>query len=127
MSSSSRNTAPESLFGKILPPEETQSGRRRDGGGRSKTSDTASRGFAFVRVARERRARGSACSCSPHFRSPNARDWKGMSAKSWRERMKGDRTPTLPDQIGGTPHPEFVEALLGFPIGWSDCEPSETR
>jgi hypothetical protein len=60
------------------------------------------------------------CSCSPHFRTPTARDWKGMSAKSWRERKNGDKTPTLPDQIGGTPHPEFVEELMGFPAGWTD-------
>jgi len=43
-----------------------------------------------------------------------------MSAKSWRERSKGDQTPTLPDEIGGTPHPEFVEQLMGFRIGWTD-------
>lgn len=65
---------------------------------------------------------GIVCSCSPQFRSPNARDWKGMSAKSWRERTKGDPTPTLPDQIGGVPHPEFVEQLMGFPAGWTDLE-----
>jgi hypothetical protein len=68
----------------------------------------------------------TACFCSPNFRAPNARDWKGMSAKSWRERKIGDQTPTLPDQVGGVPHPEFVEQLLGFPIGWTDLEASET-
>lgn len=74
------------------------------------------------RVALGRTSGATACSCSPNFRAPNARDWKGMSAKSWRERTKGDKTPTLPDQIGGVPHPEFVEELYGFPIGWTDCE-----
>jgi len=69
---------------------------------------------------------GSACSCSPRYRTPTARDWKGMSAKSWRERDKGDKTPTLPDQIGGVPHPEFVEELMGFPIGWTALKASET-
>lgn len=44
---------------------------------------------------------GNACTCSPRYRRPTARDWKGMSAKSWRERTKGDKTPTLPDQLGG--------------------------
>lgn len=33
------------------------------------------------------------------WRTPNSRDWKGESAASWRERDKGDPTPTLPDQI----------------------------
>jgi hypothetical protein len=23
-------------------------------------------------------------------------------------------------------NPEFVECLMGFPVGWTDCEPSET-
>jgi hypothetical protein len=50
-----------------------------------------------------------------------------MSAKSWRERKVGDTTPTLADQIGGVPHPEFVEELMGFPIGWTiDLNASET-
>lgn len=65
---------------------------------------------------------GTACSCSVNYRAPNARDWKGMSAKSWREREKGDKTPTLHDQIGGVPLPEFVEEVCGFPIGWSDLK-----
>ena len=59
------------------------------------------------------------------FRSPNARDWKGMSARSWRERAVGDKTPTLPDQIGGVPHPEFLEDLMGWPIGWTELKPLE--
>lgn len=62
------------------------------------------------------------CFCLPHYRTPTARDWKGMSAKSWRERTVGDQTPTLPDQLGGTPHPEFVEELMGFPAGWTDLK-----
>ena len=82
--------------------------------------------FDFGRVALGLTSGETACSCSPNFRAPNARDWKGMSAKSWRERTTGDPTPTLPDQIGGVPRPEFVEALLGFPIGWTDLEHLET-
>ncbi len=61
------------------------------------------------------------------WRTPTARDWKGMSAASWRSRTVGDKTPTLPDQIGGVPHPEFVEELMGFPIGWTALEDSGTR
>lgn len=29
--------------------------------------------------------------------------------------------------IGGPLNPRFVEWLMGFPDGWTDCEPSETR
>lgn len=70
---------------------------------------------------------GKGCSCSPSYRTPTARDWKGMSAKKWRERTDGDKTPTLPDQLGGVPHPDFVEELMGFPIGWTDCARSVTQ
>jgi hypothetical protein len=56
------------------------------------------------------------------FRTPSSRDWKGMSAASWRSRPTGDPTPTLPDQIGGQLNPTWVEWLMGFPAGWTDCE-----
>ena len=56
------------------------------------------------------------------FRTPNSRDWKGMSAKSWRERTKGDNTPTLPDQIGGQLNPTWVEWLMGYPAEWTALE-----
>jgi hypothetical protein len=66
---------------------------------------------------------GSGCSCSPKFRTPTARDWKGMSAKSWRERTDGkDTEPTLADQLGGVPHPEFVEEIMGYEIGHTDLD-----
>jgi hypothetical protein len=61
------------------------------------------------------------------FRTPSSRDWKGMSAASWRSRTTGDLTPTLPDQVGGQLNPTWVEWLMGFPIGWTDCGHSETR
>lgn len=108
-------------FGKIRQP----SAQMRLGlGGDSVTSSDGSAIEScpsdYERVALGLTTHGIDCSCSPHFRTPTARDWKGMSAKSWRTRLKGDTTPTLPDQIGGTPHPEFVEQLMGFPIGWTD-------
>ncbi|MHC4511847.1 MAG: hypothetical protein ACYTAO_23350 [Planctomycetota bacterium] len=51
-----------------------------------------------------------------------------MSSRSWRGRDAGANRPyaTLPDAIGGCPHPEFVEELMGFPIGYTDLEPSAT-
>ena len=61
------------------------------------------------------------------FRTPSSRDWKGMSAASWLSRTQGDLTPTLPDQVGGQLNPTWVEWLMGFPIGWTDCGHSETR
>lgn len=36
-------------------------------------------------------------------------------------------TNYLPKRFGGTyPHPSLLEAMMGFPTGWSDPEPSET-
>ena len=58
--------------------------------------------------------------------TPSSRDWKGMSAASWRSRTSGDTTPTLPDQVGGQLNPDWVEWLMGFPIGWTDLKDSET-
>jgi len=30
-------------------------------------------------------------------------------------------------QVGGALNPTWVEWLMGFPLGWTDCGPSETR
>ena len=40
------------------------------------------------------------------------------------ERRQG--TSQLPDAVGGQLNPTWVEWLMGFPIGWTDLEPSET-
>src|SRR5579885_398808 len=61
------------------------------------------------------------------LRTPTSRDWKGPSAKSWRERTHGDSTPTLPDQIGGQLNPMWVEWLMGYPLGWTDLKASATQ
>jgi hypothetical protein len=55
---------------------------------------------------------GTGCSCSPSYPTPCARDWKGPTPRS-------SNTVTLPDAIGGDPHPDFVEELIGFPEGWT--------
>lgn len=76
---------------------------------------------------------GTDCSCLVSLPTPCKRDWKGMSSKKWRDRMPSESRKraekpfaTLPDAIGGPPHPEFVEAVMGFPIGWTDLKDSET-
>lgn len=35
-------------------------------------------------------------------------------------------TPQLPEVCGGTLNPDWVEWLMGWPIGWTDLEPLET-
>lgn len=34
---------------------------------------------------------------------------------------------SLNDQLGGRGNPEWIEWLMGFPIGWTDSMPSETQ
>lgn len=60
--------------------------------------------------------------------TPVARDWKGSTGK-------GSRRNTLAEQLAVAvqtdkrtvyPHPEFVEAVMRFPISWTDLGDSET-
>ena len=78
------------------------------------------------KVAADRVARGKQISLHDavlvSFRTPSSQDWKGMSAQSWRSRTTGDTTPTLPDQVGGQLNPDWVEWLMGCPVGWTDCD-----
>ncbi len=70
--------------------------------------------------------------------SPNSRDSAGSVhltplARDGKGRTNDSRSaPSLPDQIArpssgptGFLNPAFVEALMGLPIGWTDCEPAE--
>jgi hypothetical protein len=77
---------------------------------------------------------GKGCSCLVTLPTPCKRDYKGMSSKKWRERTPAEARKsgckswaTLPDAIGGTPHPEFLEAVMGFPIGHTELRHSETQ
>lgn len=58
------------------------------------------------------------------FATPCARDyWTGQ-----RKRYDNPgRANNLNDQIGGQLNPTWVEWLMGFPIGWTDLNASETR
>jgi hypothetical protein len=62
-----------------------------------------------VRIARE------------SWGTPTARDWKDT----------GDMTNVpenglLGRQVGGSLNPTWVEWLMGYPSGWTDCAPSAT-
>src|SRR5579884_393658 len=62
------------------------------------------------------------------YPTPIARDWR--SGKSSEETMQKNSRPlreiAAQGQASGQLNPEFVEWLMGFPIGWSDLEDSET-
>ena len=51
--------------------------------------------------------------------TPAHRDYKGMSGKGRQER-KGNPKDTLPNAVGGSLNPEFVEWLMGYPVGYTD-------
>lgn len=63
-----------------------------------------------------------------HYPTPTATDWKGSTGKGSRRGTLAERAAVDNDVSGETvyPHPRFVEALMGFPIGWSELAPSET-
>lgn len=58
--------------------------------------------------------------------SPTTRDYKGMRGAAAQER-KGNPIDTLPIAIaeisGGALNPDWVEWLMGWPVGWSNVEP----
>ena len=48
------------------------------------------------------------------FPSPAARDWR-----SGKGRTENGHTPQLPEVVGGQLNPDWVEALMGWPPGWT--------
>ena len=56
--------------------------------------------------------------------TPCARDYRTGQRKRYENPA---RTNNQNDQIGGQLNPTWVEWLMGFPIGWTDLNASETR
>jgi hypothetical protein len=54
--------------------------------------------------------------------TPTARDWR--SGKASEATMERNARP-LSEHVGGSLNPEWVEWLMGFPVGWTALEPSE--
>jgi hypothetical protein len=54
--------------------------------------------------------------------TPQARDYRSGQQSRWDD---PERSRNLNDKIGGKLNPQWVEWLMGWPIGWTDCEPLE--
>jgi len=61
--------------------------------------------------------------------TPTARDFwaPGTPERLSRARRKSSRGQALTEEAGGLLNPTWVEWLMGFPIGWTDCVASATR
>lgn len=56
------------------------------------------------------------------YPTPRAQSWTGASDAPNRH-----GSPDLQSTVGGALNPTWVEWLMGFPIGWTELKPSETR
>jgi hypothetical protein len=59
---------------------------------------------------------------SRSFATPTARDWRSGKAS---EATMGRNSRPLSEQIGGQLNPNWVEWLMGWPLGWTDLKPLE--
>lgn len=57
------------------------------------------------------------------YATPQYRDYRSGQKERWEDPK---RSRNLNDQIGGQLNPTWVEWLMGFPIGWTDLNASET-
>ncbi len=53
------------------------------------------------------------------FATPMARDWRSGKASA---ATHAKNCRPLSEQIGGSLNPPWVEWLMGWPIGWTDCD-----
>jgi hypothetical protein len=54
------------------------------------------------------------------FPTPNSRDWKDSGSTQGNQ-----HSPNLGTVVGGHLNPDWVEWLMGWPIGWTDLKPLE--
>jgi hypothetical protein len=60
-----------------------------------------------------------------NWATPCARDFR-HPGRSRLERTGGKHGECLPQQVGGALNPTWVEWLMGWPLGWTDCGASAT-
>jgi hypothetical protein len=62
----------------------------------------------------------------PIWRTSNAHNGSNRNPIDPDQRISEGRQVGLVDQVGGSLNPAWVEWLMGFPLGWTDCEDSAT-
>jgi hypothetical protein len=74
-------------------------------------------------------AKANQNSPSMEARQPGLRLWPTPDASPHKYRLQGDSqaSKSLSALAGGKLNPQWVEWLMGFPEGWTDCEPSATQ
>jgi hypothetical protein len=70
-----------------------------------------------------------AVSPSRMWATPTARDFRspGTPDRLERARRESSRGQPLTEEVGGQLNPTWVEWLMGYPLGWTDCGDSGTR
>lgn len=57
------------------------------------------------------------------YATPQARDYRTGQRSRWEN---PERSRNLNDQVGGKLNPNWVDWLMGFPVGWTDLKPLAT-
>lgn len=57
------------------------------------------------------------------YATPQARDWRHGSQDRWKGGHKRVRSNNLNDQVGGKLNADWVEWLMGWPVGWTSLAP----
>jgi hypothetical protein len=58
--------------------------------------------------------------------TPASRDYRSPNKKPYSDRGGGKKGEQLPNAIGGSLNPTWVEWLMGYPLGWTDLNVSVT-
>ena len=112
-----RNGACWELMTRVRPIEENESGFW--------PTPTCMAGAMYLESNAHKRNSMSLASAVHYWITPMARDYKGHTNNPKARGYGG----TLPDQVrcdGGQLNPNWVEWLMGWPVGWTDLKPLET-